>query len=107
MGALSLSITEAVLIFAGIPAAVIAVVYAAVYSTTARRTDKRYRPGRWFEFAPVWFLAAPAPLSGAPDGAASTPAITAADPLLTLPAGSEQPVAVTGHRDVGGASDTW
>jgi hypothetical protein len=104
MGALSLSITEAVLIFAGIPAVVIAAVYAAVYSTTARRADKRYRPGRPFEFAPVWFLAAPGPLAGSsPDGARQ---LTGAGPLLALPPGSEQP-ATPGHREVGGASDTW
>lgn len=104
MGALSLSITEAVLIFAGIPAAVIAVVYLAVYSTTSRKADKRYRPGRAFEFAPVWFLAAPAPLSGAParpDGPAAISGSTAA----ALP--GDVPAVPASHRDVGGASDTW
>jgi hypothetical protein len=104
MGALSLSITQTVLIFAGIPAAVIAAVYAAVYSTTARRADKRYRPGRQFEFAPVWFLAAPAPGTSEPPAAGHQ--LPAAGPLLALSAGSGQP-ATPGHREVGGASDTW
>jgi|SRR5690348_8421085 drug/metabolite transporter (DMT)-like permease len=111
MGALSLSITETVLIFAGIPAAVIALVYAAVYSTAARKADKRYRPGRPFTFAPVWFLASPGPLAGSsrPDGAhaitAGEPAkAVTAGPLLATPA---EPAVPAGPREVGGASDTW
>ncbi len=102
MGALSLSITEAVLIFAGIPAAVIAVVYLAVYSTSSRKADKRYRPGRRFDFAPVWFLAAPAPLSGAPAGG---PAAISGSTAAALP--GDVPAVPASHRDVGGASDTW
>ena len=100
MGALSLSITETVLIFVGVPAVVIAVVYAAVYTSTARRADKRYRPGRTFTFAPVWFLAAAGPLAGEPTG---TPAIAGAT-VAALPAGEAAP---TGHREAGGASDKW
>ena len=106
MGALSLSITQTVLIFVGAPAAVIAAVYAAVYSTTARRADKRYRPGRQFEFAPVWFLAAPVPGAGSSEPPDAGHQLTAAGPLLALSAGSGQPV-TPGHREVGGASDTW
>jgi hypothetical protein len=49
---------ETVLIYAGIPAAVIAAVYGVVYAGGTRR-DRRYRPGRPFEFRPVWFLSAP------------------------------------------------
>ncbi|GAA1769216.1 hypothetical protein [Luedemannella helvata] len=37
---------------------VIVLVYAIVYAGSAKRS-KRYRPGRPFTFAPVWFLAAP------------------------------------------------
>src|SRR5437879_2068250 len=59
LGALSLSITQTVLVFVGVPAVVMAAVYGLVYGSTARRSSKRYRPGRPFTFAPVWFLAAP------------------------------------------------
>jgi len=106
MGALSLSITETVLIFAGIPAAVIAVVYAAVYSTTARRADKRYRPGRPFTFAPVWFLAAPSPLAGEAAQVNGAKAIVGGPRLAELTAADTE-VATVGHREVGGASDSW
>src|SRR4051794_12569439 len=105
MGALSLSITETVLIFVGVPAAVIALVYAAVYSTTARRADKRYRPGRPFAFEPVWFLAAPSPLAAeaAPvNGARALPG----GPLLAELTAGDTEVATVGHREVGGASDS-
>ncbi len=105
MGALSLSITETVLVFAGIPAAVIALVYLAVYSTAARKADKRYRPGRKFDFAPVWFLAAPRPLAGEPGHPNGTAALTGAS-AAALPAG-DLPDIPASHRDVGGASDTW
>lgn len=46
------------LIYAGIPLAVVVVVAALVYGGGHRHTP-RYRPGRPFECAPVWFLAAP------------------------------------------------
>jgi hypothetical protein len=53
-----LSIIETTLIFAGIPVAVILLISGAVYAGGARRS-RRYRPGRPFDFTPVWFLAAP------------------------------------------------
>lgn len=46
------------LIYAGIPLTVIVVVAALVFGGGHRHAP-RYRPGRPFEFAPVWFLAAP------------------------------------------------
>jgi hypothetical protein len=46
------------LIFAGIPLAVIALIFLLVYAATAR-SAKRYRPGRAYSYAPVWFLARP------------------------------------------------
>jgi len=102
-----LSITETVLIFVGIPALVVATVYALVYATTARRVSKRYRPGRPFTFAPVWFLAAPSGAGGV-DG--SGPAITGGH-HGELPAGpllAQAPDATTvAHGETGGASDRW
>ena len=103
-----MSITETVLIFAGIPAAVILVVYAAVYSTTARRGDKRYRPGRPFRFAPVWFVSQ----SGVSAPAGSAAALPSGHAPTALPSGTkvagkpaQSPTAQ--HGDVGGASDSW
>jgi hypothetical protein len=114
LGALSLTITETVLVFAGIPLAVVAAVYAAVYGTTARRADKRYRPGRPFTFTPVWFLSSPGPLA---DGRSGAPAVTGtpARPALSpaeLPGDNghgenELEPALAQHGETGGASDSW
>src|SRR3569833_1940812 len=49
---------ETTLIFAGITALVIVLIVGAVYTGGSRRS-RRYRPGRPFEFTPVWFLSAP------------------------------------------------
>jgi hypothetical protein len=48
---------QTVLIYAGIPAAIILLLAALVYGASARRSP-RYRPGRPFPVRPVWFLAA-------------------------------------------------
>lgn len=62
-----MSVTETVLVFAGIPLAIVLVI-SGLAALGGGHAAKRYRPGRPFEFAPVWFLAAPEQLAG---GAAS------------------------------------
>jgi hypothetical protein len=109
-----LSIQQTVLVFAGIPIAVVAVVYALVYAISGRRNSKRYRPGRPFTFAPVWFLSAPDRQNGAAPQPALTsgghhaqlPAPTPAGPLLAQAADApaNQPAP---HGETGGASDSW
>nr|WP_306839801.1 hypothetical protein [Catenuloplanes nepalensis] len=58
-----------------------------------RRKEKRYRPGRPFEFTPVWFLSSPGQLAG-------RLAITS-----STPAGDD--AAANPHGPTGGASDRW
>ncbi|MEV4411958.1 hypothetical protein [Catellatospora sp. NPDC049609] len=85
------------LIYAGIPLAVIAIVFAWVYAAGGRNA-KRYRPGRPYEFKPVWFLARPE--ADGPDGHAALDAAARAE---LVAAGDASPVV-----DVtGGASDRW
>ena len=94
--ALSLSITETVLIFAGIPLLVAAVVAGLVYGGKGSR-ERRYRPGRGYDFAPVWLLASPDRMRpAARDGRAALPAGGA------WPAGDEAAESATG-----GTSDRW
>lgn len=97
-----MTVLETVVIFVGIPAAVVAVIAALVYGASARRS-KRYRPGRPFEFTPVWFLAqhdrAGAMSSGYALGAVGRVALPAGDD--TAPA-DDPPARVTG-----GARGTW
>jgi hypothetical protein len=85
LGALRLLIKSVVIPLA-IALAVVALVYAAVYAGSARRA-RRYRPGRPFEFTPVWFLASPA--KAAPGVALAVEGTQAA------------------HGETGGASDRW
>lgn len=105
-----MSSTETLVVFVGIPALVVAVVYGLVYGTSARRTGKRYRPGRPFTFAPVWFLAGtdhaePAASTAAAIGAGGHAELPAGGPLLAQAA--DAPAATVTHGQTGGASDRW
>jgi hypothetical protein len=106
LGALSLTSVETALIYIGIPVLVIVVITGLVFAGDMRRA-KRYRPGRPFEFRPVWFLSAPDHVDGGrPAGAGSTKELTAGETraaLTTAPA-----AAGTGNSTLtGGASDRW
>lgn len=112
-GALSLSPIQAVLVFAGIPLAVVVLVAGLVYASGARRA-KRYRPNRpsdSFEFTPVWLLASPTeqgPADG--HGGAQAEGGAAGHGATALTAGASSSTADTakaGHGDTGGASDRW
>lgn len=86
--------TEDLIYFVGIPLAVIGLIFALVY-LAGSRGSKRYRPGRPYGYAPVWFLARPeADGPAATDRAAIT--ATASDADGSAHAGA-----------TGGASDRW
>src|SRR4051794_14392002 len=113
LGALGLTIIETVLVYVGIPALVIAAIVGLVFAGDVRRGgSKRYRPGRPFEFRPVWFLSAPEHVTGAGSSnhkaldAADTPVALAAAPSRGNPSG-EWPRHEAGHSTTGGASDRW
>jgi len=119
---------ETALIFVGIPALIVGVITGAVYAGGSRRA-RRYRPGRSFEFSPVWFLAAPerqhaerAPLdqvhavTGAnrialPKGTAETgaaPRKESAPGVTATGGGGDWPATDPAEHDaIGGASDRW
>lgn len=103
MGALILQLEQTLLVFVGIPLAVIAIVAGLVYAG-GRKSAKRYRPGRPYEYAPVWFTSAAQPtgLDEHHDDHAALPAATPAHvPALTTG------VAVSAAGVTGGASDRW
>jgi hypothetical protein len=87
--------TESLLLFVGIPLAVIGLVFALVYIAGAR-SAKRYRPGRAYSYAPVWFLARPES-----DGPAAAPKAEITAAPTGDAAGSTHPGLT------GGASDRW
>jgi hypothetical protein len=100
---LRLTITETVLVFVVIPLAVVGLLYALVYGSSAAR-GKRYRPGRQFTSAPVWFLAEAKPAAYNPhhDTHHAPALVGSAAPALAGPAIDE-----VKHGEVGGASDSW
>ena len=92
-----------VLIFVVIPVAAILVIAALSHAGSDRnRPAKRYRPGRPYDFAPIWFLAAPEQVTG--NGGSAQPA-----PPPAIESGIIEDSA--GQRvlpgPVGGASDRW
>jgi len=100
---LRLSVSETLLIFVGIPAAAVLVIAALARAGKSSGNARRYRPGRPFDFTPVWFLSSPEHLA--------EPARTA------LPAGAEARALTSGELETisaprragvtGGASDRW
>jgi hypothetical protein len=106
LGALSLTTIETVLIYVGIPALVIVVITGLVFAGDMRRA-KRYRPGRPFEFRPVWFLSAPDQYDGGhPADHGGTRELAGRETraaLTSAPGGGG-----TGNATLtGGASDRW
>jgi hypothetical protein len=102
MGALILQLEQTLLYFVGIPLAVIAIVAGIIYAG-GRKSTKRYRPGRPYEYAPVWFTSAakPSDADEHPDG-------TRAElPGSQTKAISAAVVAVSAPGVTGGASDRW
>jgi hypothetical protein len=121
-----LTITETVLVFVGIPAAVIAIIYGLVYGGSAARS-KRYRPGRPFNPTPVWFVANKQTVG---TGASSSGReVGAGSPAHALSGGTESAdgaaataesrgatstehtdgsgLSTVGYGETGGASDSW
>ncbi len=94
-----MSVLETTLVFVGIPLTVAVVIALLVFGASARRSP-RYRPGRPYQCAPVWFLAAPPAGTSGPDQPA-------------LPAGAGRPALTTGGDPPettvvkGGARGTW
>jgi hypothetical protein len=96
-----LSVITTVLVYVIIPAAVIGTVAALVFAGSDKtRSSRRYRPGRPYEFAPMWFLSAPRGVAAADHGHA-TPAIERG---LVI---EDSSGALVRPGPTGGASDKW
>ncbi len=100
-----MSVLSTVLVYVGVPLVVIVLITALVMAGSDRtRRTRRYRPGRPYDFRPIWFLASPERI-GRGDGHAlerAQQAAIEAAPVLENSAGVRvQP------GPVGGASDSW
>ena len=54
-----MSIVETVLVYVGIPGAIIGVITFAVYGKAMLHQPNRYRPGRPWPYEPAWFVPHP------------------------------------------------
>ena len=106
LGALKLSVLNTFLVFAGIPLGVVLVIAAlAVAGSDRTRRTRRYRPGRPYDFQPIWFLASPEQV-GPPYG---RPALEhgAASPAIEAGVIEDSSGARVLPGPTGGASDRW
>ena len=95
-----MSIFSTILVYVIIPAVVIIVIASLVLAGSDRtRQTRRYRPGRPYDFQPMWFLASPEQVMTAGDGH-ERPAIEG--PVLEDSSGAR-----VRPGPVGGASDSW
>lgn len=98
-----MSVTETLLIFVGIPAVIVLAITALAMVGGGRGGAKRYRPGRPFEFTPVWFLSRPEHL-----GESARTALAAGAPVRALTGGDQETAVARQRADAtGGASDHW
>ena len=84
-----MSVLQTVLVFVGIPLGITAPLALAVYGRTSVRRD-RYRPGRPWDHAAVWYVPHPSALAHVPTRPALTAGSAAQEPQL-----------------LGGASGQW
>src|SRR5262245_6362188 len=123
-GGVELTITETVLVFVGIPAAVIAIIYGLVFATSSASNSKRYRPGRPFNQSTVWFIANTPGGAIAGHGAREIGAGSGSHALsggtadsgatqgahrheATEPGHDGSGLTTVGYGETGGASDSW
>ena len=83
----------------------VGLVVAALVFMGGSRSPKRYRPGRPFAFAPVWFLSAPEHQSRA--GLSGSRELTTGVVGPTGRVGVAGPGRVARPAETGGASDRW
>jgi hypothetical protein len=106
----ALSIVETVLVFIGIPLVVVLVLAGLVLGGATRRS-KRYRPGRPFQFTPVWFLSAPSTQQGGAPEKRPGRELGGAERLALSKEVSGPAEERSGASDLqhvtGGASDRW
>jgi hypothetical protein len=93
-----MSIVQTVLVFVAIPAGVVAVFAVLVYGRAELRQPNRYRPGKPWSFAPVWYVPHP---SSTPRTASDRHALSAPSRAAIESAPAPTPSAV------GGASGEW
>ena len=104
-----MEVSETVFMFVVVPAALVLIIGGAAYAMGGGRRSRRYRPGRPFDAAPVWFLAASGPgpsPAGDDSGAAGRPRV-GSRPVSALSTGPGSGGQAAPQGATGGASDQW
>ncbi|WP_018252045.1 aa3-type cytochrome oxidase subunit CtaJ [Salinispora mooreana] len=94
------------LVFVGVPVVAVLVIAGVAYAASGRGVGgggKRYRPGRPFDFTPVWFVSGPEELA---DSAGTALAVGVQVSALSG-RGQEQAGQRVSVGETGGASDRW
>ncbi|HEX6970128.1 MAG TPA: hypothetical protein VF174_15140 [Micromonosporaceae bacterium] len=93
------------LVFVGLPAAIVLII-TALAMAGGGRSPARYRPGRPFDFTPVWFLSSPDQVAGSPSRAGLH--VEGRPERAELTKGEvEIKAAPVRPGSTGGASDRW
>jgi hypothetical protein len=69
------TVVQTLLVFVGIPAAIILAIFLAVYGKTLLRQPNRYRPGRAWNYPPTWYVPHPEAVVAVPAESGSTTAV--------------------------------
>jgi hypothetical protein len=69
------TVVQTLLVFVGIPAAIILAIFLLVYGKTLLRQPNRYRPGRAWNYPPTWYVPHPEAVVPVPAESASTTAV--------------------------------
>ena len=70
-----MSVWQTILVFVGIPAAIIAFLVLAVYGKSLVRQPNRYRPGRAWDYPAQWFVPHPEAVVSHPRAGSGTTAV--------------------------------
>ena len=70
-----MTVVQTVLVFVGIPAAIIAFLFLAVYGRSLVRQPNRYRPRKPWTFGPSWYVPHPDAVVHGEAGKTSTTAV--------------------------------
>ena len=70
-----MTVVQTVLVFVGIPAGIVLVLFLAVYGKSLVRQPNRYRPGKPWTYPPSWFVPHPDAVVVRSGGQSSTTAV--------------------------------
>lgn len=103
-----MSILSTLLIFVLVPLAVAVVIAGLALAGGSSRRARRYRPGRPYDFTPIWFLASPEQVDPTPGGRALTGhGAREQGHALAIESGVVETGARAPLGATGGASDRW